>query len=237
MIGLSILVVVQSAVGVAAPFFLRAILDHALPARDAGLVSLLALGMIGSSVAAGVLGVTTNQLANVVGQRIMHDLRTGVYGHLQRMSLAFFTRSRVGELLSRGDQRRRRRRHRTHLHRDLGAAEPHVRLAIAVALVILDWRLSVLALAVVPVFLAVTFRLGRQQRGIARKRQGGLAASTAHVEECCRWPGYSGQDHGVQVKCGRFATRSQEISDLELAGGGVSLRCRPPPPPPCGWLG
>src|SRR5947207_595895 len=95
MVGLLGLVVVQAAAGVAAPFFLRAILDRALPARHAGLVSLLALGMIGSAVVAGALSVWTNQLAQVVGQRVMHDLRVGVYAHLQRMSLAFFTRSQT----------------------------------------------------------------------------------------------------------------------------------------------
>ncbi len=219
MVGLLFLVLVQSAVGVAAPFFLRAILDRALPARDAGLVSVLALGMIGSSVAAGVLGVTTNQLANVVGQRVMHDLRVGVYGHLQRMSLAFFTRSRTGELLSR-------------VVNDIGGVDTVLTttatatvqnattgLAIAVALLILDWRLAALALLVVPLFLVVTLRLGREQRGIARRRQGGLAALTAQLEESLSVAGVLlAKTMGLQGELrGRFAHRSREISDLELA--------------------
>src|SRR5258707_4616284 len=100
MAGLILLVVGQGALGVVAPFLLRAIIDHGLPARDAILITWLALGMVGSSVAAGVLGVYASQLSNVVGQRVMHDLRVAVYSNLQRMSLAFFTRTRTGELLS-----------------------------------------------------------------------------------------------------------------------------------------
>src|SRR5436309_1670975 len=91
MLALLGLVLLESALGVVAPFLLRAILDRGLPDRNAGLVTVLALGMIGSSVASGALGVTTSQLAQMVGQRVMHDLRVGVYAHLQRMSLGFFT--------------------------------------------------------------------------------------------------------------------------------------------------
>src|SRR5438067_12930058 len=139
MAGLLALVVLASALGVVAPFLLRAILDRALPARDAGLVTVLALGMIASSVTAGVLAVTTNRLAQVVGQRVMHDLRVDVYTHLQRMSLGFFTRNRTGELLSR-------------VVNDIGGVDGVLTgtatgivqnavsgLAVATALVLLDW--------------------------------------------------------------------------------------------------
>jgi ATP-binding cassette subfamily B protein len=220
MSGLLLLVLIQSAAGVVAPFFLRAILDTALPHRDIGLVSVFALGMIGSSVLAGVLGVTSNRLANVVGQHVMHDLRVGVYGHLQRMSLAFFTRSRVGELLSR-------------VVNDVGGVDNVLTttatatvqnatsaLAIGVAMVVMDWRLALLALLVIPAFLAATFRLGKEQRTIARKRQGGLAALTALVEQSLSVAGVLlAKTMGRQDELrARFAARSREISDLELAG-------------------
>jgi ATP-binding cassette, subfamily B, bacterial len=220
MAGLLGLVVVQAAAGVAAPFFLRAILDRALPARDAGLVTLFALGMIGSAVAAGTLSVWTNQLAQVVGQRVMHDLRVGVYGHLQRMSLAFFTRSQTGELLSR-------------VVNDIGGVDAVLTttatasvqngisaLAITVALLILDWRLALLALLVVPAFLAVTFRVGRKQRGIAKRRQSGLAKLTTHLEQSLSVAGVLlAKTMGLSDELrDRFARQSREISDLELAG-------------------
>jgi ATP-binding cassette, subfamily B, bacterial len=220
MAGLLALVLLESALGVVAPFLLRAILDRALPARDAGLVTVLALGMVASSVASGALGVTTNRLAQMIGQRVMHDLRVSVYAHLQRMSLGFFTRSRTGELMSR-------------VVNDIGGVDAVLTgtaaaivqnavsaLAIATALVLLDWRLAVLALLVVPLFLLVTFRLGRQRRAIARRRQGGLAAMTAHLEESLSVAGVLlAKTMGLQDELGRrFTARSQEISDLELAG-------------------
>ena len=213
------LVFVQSAVGVAAPFFLRAILDDALPHRDAGLASLLALGMIVSSVSAGALGVGTSQLATVIGQHVMHDLRVDVYEHLQRMSLAFFTRTHTGELLSR-------------VVNDIGGVDNVLTntatstvqnvttgLAVVVAMLILDWRLSVAALLVVPLFLAVTFRLGRQLRTIAKRRQGGLAALTTLMEESLSVAGVLlAKTMGFQPELRqRFAARSREISDLEVA--------------------
>ena len=83
------------------PFLLREVLDVAIPERDTALLTWLVGGMIAISIATGALGVGQTWLSNVVGQRVMHDLRTAVYRHLQRLSLAFFTRTRTGEVQSR----------------------------------------------------------------------------------------------------------------------------------------
>ena len=83
------------------PFLLRAVLDHAIPEQNTGLLVALVVGMIAIAVANGALGVAQTLLSNTVGQRVMHDLRTQVYRHLQRLSLAFFTRTRTGEIQSR----------------------------------------------------------------------------------------------------------------------------------------
>ena len=218
MAGLLTLVVGQGVLGVVAPFLLRAIIDRGLPARDAVLITWLALGMIGSSVAAGVLGVYASQLSNVVGQRVMHDLRVAVYSHLQRMSLAFFTRTRTGELLSR-------------VLNDVGGVDSVLTntantmvqngvsaLAVGVAMLILDWRLALLALLVVPVFLLATFRLGRQRRQLTKRRQGGLARLTTLVEESLSVAGVLlAKTMGLQGELRRrFAEESRSISDLEL---------------------
>jgi ATP-binding cassette subfamily B protein len=213
------LVVVQSALGVVAPFLLRAIIDRGLPERNAFLITWLALGMIASSVGSGALGVFTGQLSNVIGQRLMHDLRVRVYGHLQRMSLAFFTRTRTGEVLSR-------------VLNDVGGVDTVLTNtassvvqnavsagAIVAAMLLLDWRLALLALLVVPVFLLMTFRLGRQRRGLARRRQGGLAALTALVEESLSVAGVLlAKTMGLRDELTRrFADQSRTISDVELA--------------------
>ena len=91
----------QGVTSVASPFLLRGILDHALPERSAALVMILACAMLVAAVATAALGVLTTRIATIVGQHVMHDLRVGVYAHLQRMSLKFFTKARAGDLQSR----------------------------------------------------------------------------------------------------------------------------------------
>src|SRR5919204_2575930 len=95
------LILVSAGLGMVSPFLLRQVLDTAIPQRDTALLTGLVLGMIAISIATGALGVAQTWLSNVVGQRVMHDLRSAVYRHLQRLSLAFFTRTRTGEVQSR----------------------------------------------------------------------------------------------------------------------------------------
>src|SRR4051794_38864648 len=86
--------------GIATPFLLRDVLDDAIPHRDTQLLALLVSGMVAVAILTGVIGVGQTWLSNSVGQRVMHDLRRSVYRHLQRLPLAFFTRTRTGEVQS-----------------------------------------------------------------------------------------------------------------------------------------
>src|SRR6476619_600328 len=95
------LIVFASGLGIISPFLLRAVLDTALPERNGALLTELVLGMIGISIATAAITVWQTYISNVIGQRVMHDLLAAVYRHLQRMSLAFFTRTRTGEVQSR----------------------------------------------------------------------------------------------------------------------------------------
>src|SRR4030081_523868 len=137
------LILLSAGLGMVSPFLLRQVLDTAIPTRDTTLLTWLVLGMIGISIATGALGVAQTWISNVVGQRVMHDLRSAVYRHLQRLSLAFFTRTRTGEVQSR-------------IANDIGGGQNGVTcpataivssapavLATIVAMVILDWRLAV----------------------------------------------------------------------------------------------
>ena len=99
--GLLTLIFLSAGLGVISPFLLREVLDTAIPDHDTTLLSLLVGGMIALSILGGVIGVAQTWISNQVGQRVMHDLRAAVYAHLQRMSLAFFTRTRTGEVQSR----------------------------------------------------------------------------------------------------------------------------------------
>jgi ATP-binding cassette subfamily B protein len=92
------LIFLSAILGLAQPFLIREIVDVALPDRDTGLLTWLVLGMVGAAIIGSALDVGQTLLSNTVGQRVMHDLRTKVYDHLQKMSLAFFTRTRSGEV-------------------------------------------------------------------------------------------------------------------------------------------
>src|SRR5215216_1238234 len=177
------LIAFSAIISLASPFLLRRILDHAIPERDKAELTLLVAGMIGVSIATGALGVAQTWLSNVVGQRVMHDLRAQVYRHLQRLSLAFFTRTRTGEIQSR-------------IANDIGGVQTVVTttatsivsnvttvVASVVAMFLLDWRLALFSLALTPLFVALARRVGNQRKQITAAKQGVLADISALVQE------------------------------------------------------
>lgn len=209
----------QALANVASPFLLREIIDRALPERSAALVSWLAAGMLVSAAVAAGLGVTCTWLANLIGQQVMHDLRVGVYTHLQRMSLRFFTRARAGELQSR-------------IANDVGGVDNVVSstassivqnvfaaVTVGVAALIMEWKLALICLLVIPAFLLFSLRLGRKRRGLARGRQKRLAGITGLVEESLSVAGVMltktlGRERELTA---RFTAESQELARNELA--------------------
>jgi len=96
-----LLVAASSLVSLVNPFLIRAVIDVALPQGRTGLLTLLAAAMIVVAIANSSFSVSQTYVSTKVGQRVMHDLRTAVYSHLQRMSLGFFTKTRTGEVQSR----------------------------------------------------------------------------------------------------------------------------------------
>src|SRR5438105_14279705 len=98
--GVLLLIVVAAALGVVPAFLLKHVLE-AIGRNDTTSLAFNAGGMIAIAIVTGVLGVIQTLLSNQVGQRVMHDLRAAVFRHLQRLSLAFFTRTRTAEVPSR----------------------------------------------------------------------------------------------------------------------------------------
>src|SRR6185437_747380 len=96
-----ILIVISAGVSMLSPFLLRKALDVGIFQHDNSVLTWSVLGMLGIAIFTAATGVWQTYMSNSVGQRVMHDLRTAVYRHLQRMSLAFFTRTRTGEVQSR----------------------------------------------------------------------------------------------------------------------------------------
>jgi ATP-binding cassette subfamily B protein len=212
------LIFFSAGLGVVSPFLLRAVLDDAFPHRDTGLLTLLVLGMIAISVASGVIGVAQTWASNIVGQRVMHDLRASVYEHLQRMSLAFFTRTRTGEVQSR-------------IANDIGGIDNVVTstatsivqnvttvVATIVAMVLLDWRLAAFSLFLLPFFVWLTRRVGEERKRITSVRQGRLADISTLVEESLSVSGILlGKTMGRSPELvRRFRGESGDLADLEV---------------------
>ncbi|MEU9086435.1 ABC transporter ATP-binding protein [Streptomyces sp. NPDC048357] len=213
-----LLVGASSLVGVASPFLLREILDVAIPQGRTGLLSLLALGMILTAVVTSVFGVLQTLISTTVGQRVMHDLRTAVYAQLQRMPLAFFTRTRTGEVQSRiandiGGMQATVTSTATSLVSNLTAV-----IASVVAMLALDWRLTLVSLLLLPVFVWISRRVGRERKRITTKRQKQMAAMAATVTESLSVSGILlGRTMGrSESLTSAFAEESEKLVSLEV---------------------
>ncbi|MHB0870125.1 MAG: ABC transporter ATP-binding protein [Chloroflexota bacterium] len=165
------------------PLLYRDLIDHALPDRDFQRLNLLALGMIGIPLLSGVIGVYQRYLSAHVGEGIIFDLRSAVFEHMQRMSLRFFTNTRTGELMAR-------------LNNDVVGAQQAVTstsvsiISNAVALVLtmavmlsLEWRLTLLAVVVLPLFIIPARRVGRILRRVTRESMNLNAQMNALMNE------------------------------------------------------
>ena len=212
------IIVASSIVGVASPFLLRAVIDTALPDRNLRLLVLLVAGMIGIAAVTSAFGVIQTWISTRVGQQVMHGLRTSVFAHLQRQSVAFFTRTRTGEVQSR-------------ITNDVGGMESVVTstatsvaanlttaVATAVAMVALSWKLSLISLVVMPPSVYLSRKVARMRRAITTEQQRELANLNVTIEE-----GLS--INGVQLAktmgtgpslVQRFTASSARLIDLEL---------------------
>ena len=212
------LIVLSAILGAAAPFLLVRVFDVAIPEQNEVLLTVLVGGMIAIAIVTGVLGVVQTLLSNQVGQRVMHDMRAAVYRHLQRLSLAFFTRTRTGEVQSR-------------IANDIGGVENVLTstatsvasnvttvVATVVAMFILDWRLAVFSLALLPVFVWLTRKVGEQRRRISEVRQESMASISSLVQESLSVSGILlGKTMGRSAElAGRFEDESERLADLEV---------------------
>ena len=216
--GLLAMIVGSAALGAVNPFLLREVLDRAIPRHDTTLLSELVLGMIAIAIVTGVIGVAQTWISNQVGQRVMHDLRAAVYAHLQRMSLAFFTRTRSGEVQSR-------------IANDIGGVDNVVTstatsivqnvttiVTVVGAMVLLDWRLTAFSLALLPFFVWLTRRVGNERQRIQSVRQSRLADMSTLVEESLSVSGILlGKTMGRSSELvQRFRGESGQLADLEV---------------------
>ncbi len=214
------MILFSAALGVVPPFLLRDLLNNVLtrgPSLDTDRLALLVAGMVAIPIITQAIGVAQTWQSNLVGQQVMHDLRAAVYRHLQRLSLAFFTRTRTGEVQSR-------------IANDIGGVQTVVTttatsvvsnvttvVTTSIAMVLLDWRLAVAAFALLPVFVLMTRRIGQKRRALTSTMQGTLADISTLVEESLSVSGVllaktMGQTDELTD---RFVAESRLLADLE----------------------
>ncbi|NLI84392.1 MAG: ABC transporter ATP-binding protein [Propionibacterium sp.] len=177
------IIVVISAVGMVQPFLLRAVIDDALPNRDTHLLVVLVAAMIGIAVVTAIGGVWQTWLASAIGERVMHNLRVDVFANIQRQSIDFFKRTRAGEIQSR-------------LVNDVAglqsvltttatsvASNLTTAVATAIAMVALDWRLSLISLIILPPAIWGTRKVALVRRDLTRARQQAMSRLHNEVDE------------------------------------------------------
>src|SRR5436190_8332845 len=212
------IIFVSSALGVIPAFIIKELFNTAIPEGRLGLTTALVAVAVAISIVTGAFGVVQAYLSTQVGQRVMHDMRTSVYRHLQRLSLAFFTKTRTGEVQSR-------------IAHDIGGVDNVLTstatsvmstvttvIATVIAMFLLSWQLALFALALLPLFVLMTRKVGAQRRAIATVRQESMADISSLVQESLSVSGILlGKTMGRSSELAqRFDYESERLAGLEI---------------------
>jgi ATP-binding cassette subfamily B protein len=176
-------VVIDALLGLIPPLLMRSLIDTAIPAGDLGLVTWLGIGMVGVPLFAGAVNVVQRHWTASMGQGIVYDLRRQLFGHVQQMSLGFFTNTRTGELMSR-------------LNTDVQGAQQAVTssflsvvsafIAASTTLLVmlnLEWRLTLLSVAILPLFIFSSQKVGKRLRVLRRAQMEENAGLSSIMQE------------------------------------------------------
>jgi ATP-binding cassette subfamily B protein len=200
------------------PFCVRSILDRAIPESDFRLLALLSGAMVGLTLVTGLIGVLQESLVTVAGQGIMYDLRNQLYRHLQRMSLRFYTTTRSGEIVAR-------------INNDVGAVQgvtTHTLVAVisniatltatSIAIFSMNWKLSLAAITVVPLFYLPSRLVGRVRHRLAMESQESQASLLGFLNERLHIGGaILSSIFGQKTADAReFAAHSARVRDLSV---------------------
>ena len=217
-----LLILVTAGIGVVNPLLIQVVFDSALFPKSGGpdLDLLWVLGgiMAGITVITGGLGIVQTYLTNLVGQRVMRDLRDTLYRHLQSLSLGFFTGTRTGEIQSR-------------VSNDVGGVQRVVTNTVSdvlsntvilistlIAMLVLSWELTVVAVGTAPAFFVLSKVVGARRRAVAAETQQSTAEVTAITQETLSISGimlaklFGRQNREIE----RFHQENQKLSDLVI---------------------
>ncbi len=176
-------ILVGSGLGLVSPLIFRNLIDTVLPQKDMNGLVMFALALLLLPILNGIVGVIQRRLNAAVGEGVIYDLRVALFGKLQRMSLRFFTNTRIGELMSR-------------LNNDVVGAQNAISntitgiitnlvqtVVILSVMLSLQWQLTVVSVLILPLFILVARQLGERLRDIARRAMDSNAQMNAHMNE------------------------------------------------------
>ncbi len=211
-------IIATSLIGLVNPYLLKLLIDDVIVGGQYDRLNLYVGLMIVLPIVTGLIGLGQTYLNNLIGQSVMQDLRNALYAHLQRLPLRFFTATRTGEIQSR-------------LANDVGGIQSVVtdtassvtsNLAVSIstigAMILIDWRLTVLSLGMLPFFLFLTYRVGKVRREVSGETQKRLAEMSAVTEETLSVSGmllgktFAAQDRSVA----RFRGLNRELARLQI---------------------
>ena len=181
--GMLAAILTSTALSLVTPLIFRRMIDVVIPSGNVQQLALLALALLLVPMIEGGIGVAQRRLNAAVGEGVIYDLRVGLFARLQRMSLRFFTNTKVGELMSR-------------LNNDVVGAQNAISntivniitdviqtVALLVVMLALDWRLTVVSVLILPLFILAARRLGTRLRDVARQQMELNAQMNAHMNE------------------------------------------------------
>jgi ATP-binding cassette subfamily B protein len=168
--GMLLMILFSTGLGLLTPLILRDLIDHTIPAGDVRRLIWLALALLLIPALNGGLIVIQRRLNASVGEGVIYDLRVALFARLQRMSLRFFTNTKVGEMMSR-------------LNNDVIGAQNAISntivgiitnlvqaVAVLAVMLTLEWRLTLISVAIMPLFILAARRMGKRLRDIARRQ-------------------------------------------------------------------
>ncbi|WP_053328651.1 ABC transporter ATP-binding protein [Chryseobacterium gallinarum] len=218
LLGSIALIFIGAGAGMAMPFLLRSIIDDALPHANMQLLVTLVIAMVLVTIVSAVINMVQTIISTKIGQSVLHDLRVKLYSHLHSLSLNFFTDTRGGEIQSRITQ-------------DIGslqelvsntAQEATKNLSIVImtviAMFLLDWKLSLFSLTVVPLTLLLSNWVGALREKVAEKQRQKLADLSSEISETLSVPGIilsrTMGKSGFLIS--KFSKTSKDVADLEV---------------------
>ncbi len=215
-IGMLLLILATTGLSLLNPLIMRDLIDRTIPAGDVNRLVLLALAMLLIPTTNGVIGVFQRRLSSAVGEGVIFDLRVALYARLQRMSLRFFTNTKVGELMSR-------------LNNDVIGAQNAISntlvsivtnliqaAAVIGVMLTLEWRLTLMSAIILPLFFLVARSQGARLRDISRQQMDANARMNAMMNETLNIGGallvkLFGR---ATVEVDRFQSRAVTVRDL-----------------------